>query len=71
MQKEIDQGLAMDPINVTQMDMMDRQNMAYAPEIQAQQADDQAALDQAAADDAHKKQLQLAKAQPKPTSNTK
>ena len=71
MQKEIDMGLAMDPINVTQMDMMDRQNMAYAPEIQSQQQDDQAALDQAAADDAHKKQLQLVKAQPKPTSNTK
>ena len=30
-----------------------------------------AAIDQAAADDAHKKQMQLAKAQPKPTSNTK
>jgi hypothetical protein len=71
MQKEIEQGLALDPINVTQLDQMDRMNQAYAPEIQAQQADDQAQLDQAAADDAHKKQLQLAKAQPKPTSNTK
>ena len=71
MQKEIEQGLALDPINVTQLDQMDRMNQAYAPEIQSQQADDQAALDQAAADDAHKKQLQLAKAQPKPTSNTK
>ena len=71
MQKEIEQGLALDPINVTQLDQMDRMNQAYAPEIQAQQADDQAALDQAAADDAHKKQLQLVKAQPKPTSNTK
>ena len=71
MQKEIDQGLAIDPINVTQLDMMDRQNQAYAPEIAAQQQDDQAQLDQAAADDAHKKQLQLTKAQPKPTSSTK
>ena len=71
MQKEIDQGLALDPINVTQMDQMDRMNQAYAPEITAQQQDDQAQLDQAAADDAHKKQMQLAKAQPKPTSNTK
>ena len=71
MQKEIDKGLAIDPINVTQMDMMDRQNQAYAPEIAASQQDDQAQLDQAAADDAHNKQLQLAKAQPKPTSNTK
>jgi len=71
MQKEIDQGLAMDPIDVTQLDQMDRMNTAYAPEIQSQQADDQAALDQAAADDAHKKQLQMAKSQPAPTSNTK
>ena len=46
-------------------------NTAYAPEIQSQQADNQAALDQAAADDAHKKQLQMAKSQPAPTSNTK
>ena len=71
MQKEIDKGLALDPINVTQMDMMDRQNQAYAPEIAASQQQDQAELDQAAADDAHKKQLQLVKAQPKPTSSTK
>jgi len=71
MQKEIDMGLALDPINVTQLDQMDRMNQAYAPEISAQQQDDQAQLDQAAADDAHKKQMQLAKAQPKPTSNTK
>ena len=71
MQKEIDKGLALDPINITQMDQMDRMNQAYAPEIAAQQQDDQAKLDQAAADDAHKKQMQLAKAQPKPTSSTK
>ena len=71
MQKEIDMGLALDPINVTQLDQMDRMNQAYAPEISAQQQDDQAQLDQAAADDAHQKQLQMMKAQPKPTSNTK
>ena len=72
MQKEIDKGLAIDPVNVTQLDMMDRQNMAFAPEIQAQQQQDQASLDQAAADDAHQKQLQMAKAQPpKPTENNK
>ena len=71
MQKEIDKGLALDPINITQMDQMDRMNQAYAPEIAAQQQDDQAAIDQARADDDHKKQMQLAKAQPKPTSSTK
>ena len=71
MQKEIDKGLALDPIDVTQMDMMDRQNMAFQPEIQSQQALDQSERDQASADDAHQKQLQMMKAQPKPTSNTK
>jgi len=71
MQKEIDQGLAMDPINVTQLDQMDKMNTAFAPEIQSQQADDQAIRDQEAADDAHQKQLKMAKSQPAPTSNTK
>tara|TARA_B100000575_G_scaffold236474_1_gene198416 strand:+ start:408 stop:2117 length:1710 start_codon:yes stop_codon:yes gene_type:complete len=71
MQKEIDQGLAMDPINVTQLDQMDKMNTAFAPEIQSQQADDQAVRDQDAADDAHQRQLQMAKSQPAPTSNTK
>jgi hypothetical protein len=71
MQNEIDKGLALDPIDVTQMDMMDRQNMAFQPEIQSQQALDQSDRDQASADDAHQKQLQMMKAQPKPTSNTK
>ena len=71
MQREIDRGLAMDPIDVTQMDQMDRMNTAYAPEIQSQQADDQAAINQAAADDAFEKQLKMAKSQPAPTSNTK
>lgn len=71
MQKEIDQGLAMDPINVTQLDQMDKMNTAFAPEIQSQQADDQAIRDQEAADDAHQKQLKMAKSQPAPISNTK
>jgi hypothetical protein len=71
MQKEIDKGLALDPIDVTQLDMMDRQNMAFAPEIQGQQAIDNAEIAKDAADDAHQKQLQMMKSQPKPTSNTK
>ena len=71
MQKEIDKGLALDPIDVTQLDMMDRQNMAFAPEIQGQQAMDSAEIAKDAADDAHQKQIQMMKSQPKPTSNTK
>jgi len=40
MNQEIDQGLVMDPQDVNTFDTMDRQNTAFQPEIQAQQADD-------------------------------
>ena len=71
MNREIDAGLAMNPADVNTFDMMDRQNAAFAPEIQAQQADDSHEREQEKADDAHQKQLQMMKAQPKPSSNTK
>ena len=66
MKAEIEAGLTMDPIDVTTLDTMERQNVAYQPEIDAQSQDNQAALDQARADDDHKKELQKIKAQPKP-----
>jgi hypothetical protein len=71
MQTEIDSGIAMDPADLNTFDMMDRQNQAFQPEIQAQQSADAHDREQEKADDAHKKQLQLMKAQPKPSSNTK
>ena len=71
MRGEIDSGLAMNPADINTFDMMDRQNQAFAPELQAQQADDAHEREQEKADDAHEKQLKLAKAQPKPSSNTK
>jgi hypothetical protein len=71
MNREIDLGLSMNPADVNTFDMMDRQNQAYAPEIQAQQADDSHEREQEKADDAHQKQLQMMKAQPKPTSSNK
>ena len=40
MQSEIDSGLVMSPQDVNTFDTMDRQNTAFQPEIQAQQADD-------------------------------
>ena len=40
MNQEIDQGLVMSPQDVNTFDTMDRQNTAFSPEIQAQQADD-------------------------------
>jgi hypothetical protein len=71
MKSEIDSGLAMNPADINTFDMMDRQNQAFQPEIAAQQADDSHEREQEKADDAHQKQLQMAKAQPKPSSNTK
>ena len=68
MNAEIESGLAMDPIDVTTLDTMDRQNIAYQPEIDAAAQDNQAVLDQARADDDHKKELQKIKAQPKPVA---
>jgi hypothetical protein len=71
MDGEINSGLTMNPADVNTFDMMDRQNQAYAPEIQAQQADDSHEREQEKADDAHQKQIQMIKAQPKPSTNTK
>ena len=68
MKAEIESGLAMDPIDVTTLDTMDRQNVAYQPEIDAAAQDNQAVLDQARADDDHKKEMQKIKAQPKPAA---
>ena len=71
MNREIDLGLAMSPADVNTFDMMDRQNQAFAPEIQSQQADDSHEREKEKSDDAHQKQLQMMKAQPKPTSSNK
>ena len=71
MKSEIDDGLVMSPADMNTFDTMDRQNAAFAPEIQQQQADDAAAREQEKADDAHKKQIQLQKSAPKPSPNTK
>ena len=62
---EIEAGLVMDPINVTELDMMDRQNSAFAPEIEAQQAEDD-----------NQRAIEAEKAKPKlpaskPSNNTK
>ena len=71
MKSEIDSGLVMSPADVNTFDTMDRQNAAFAPEIQQQQADDAAAREQEKADDAHRKQLEMQKSAPKPSPNTK
>jgi hypothetical protein len=71
MRSEINNGLALNPADVNTFDMMDRQNQAFQPEIQAQQSDDSHEREQEKADDAHEKQIQMMKSQPKPSSNNK
>jgi len=42
MRVDIDSGMVIDPVDVTSMDMMDRQNDAFKPELDAQSAEDDA-----------------------------
>mgnify|MGYP001206134835 FL=1 len=67
MRKEIDQGLVMDPIDVNSFDMMDRQNDAFAPEIEAQNAEDDHTRELESA----KQQAKLKPSPAKTTSNNK
>ena len=67
MKKEIDMGIVMDPIDVNTFDTMDRQNDAFAPEIEAQNAEDDQQRDLETA----KQQAKLKPAPTKTTSNTK
>jgi hypothetical protein len=53
---DIDSGLAMNPADVNTFDMMDRQNDAFAPELEAQ-----------AADDANTREIEKMKSLPKPS----
>jgi hypothetical protein len=66
MNAEIGLGLIMDPTDVNTFDMMDRQNQAFAPEMDAQNAEDQMMRDQEAADADHKREIEKMKAAPKP-----
>ena len=64
-QSEIDRGLVMDPINATEFDTLDRQNMAFAPEIEAQKAEDDTARE------IEKEKAKPNPPAPKPSNNTK
>ena len=57
MKKEINKGLVMDPIDMNTFDTMDRQNDAFAPELEAQSAEDD-----------HKREIEKIKAAPKPAA---
>ena len=67
MKKEINKGLVMDPIDMNTFDTMDRQNDAFAPEIEAQNAEDDQIRDMEKA----KLDAKLKPAPTKTTSNTK
>ena len=67
MKKEIELGLVMDPVDMNTFDTMDRQNDAFAPEIEAQNAEDDQKRDMEMA----KQQAKLKPAPTKTTSNTK
>ena len=67
MKKEINKGLVMDPIDMNTFDTMDRQNDAFAPEIEAQNAEDDQMRDMEKA----KLDAKLKPAPTKTTSNTK
>jgi hypothetical protein len=81
MKKEISKGLALNPVDTNNLDLMDRQNTAMAPEladIQAQDSFDReqqsadAAFDrnEKSADAAHGREMKAMKAQPKPKSSS-
>ena len=81
MKKEINKGLALNPVDTNNLDLMDRQNSAMAPEladIQAQDSFDReqqsadAAFDrnEKSADAAHGREMKAMKAQPKPKSSS-
>ena len=53
---DIEAGVAMNPADLNTFDMMDRQNDAFAPELEAQ-----------AADDAQEREIEKMKAMPKPS----
>ena len=60
MKGDIESGLAMDPADMNTFDMMDRQNDAFAPEIEAQKAEDD-----------QEREIEKMKAAPKPAPAAK
>ena len=79
--KEIASGLAVNPVDVNNMNMMDMQNSAMSPEIQDIQSQDSFERDQQSADmafdrneksadAAHGRDLKAMKSQPKPKSSS-
>ena len=71
MRKDIDTGLAIDPVEVNVLDNMQQQNAALAPEISDMQADAAAERDAEAADAAMEREIKKAKSAPSKPSGDK
>ena len=65
MKSDIDSGMVIDPVDVTSMDMMDRQNAAFQPELDAQAAEDNATRELEKAKEMEKLKPAPAPAKPK------
>ena len=71
MRKDINTGLAIDPVEVNVLDNMQQQNAALAPEISDMQADAAAERDAEAADAAMEREIKKAKSAPSKPSGDK
>jgi hypothetical protein len=71
MKSDIDSGVAIDPTQTNMFDTMDRQNAAFAPEIQDIQAKDSAEREQEAADANLDREMKKMKAAGPTTKSTK
>ena len=70
MKSDIDSGMALNPVDMNNMDLMDRQNSAMSPEIQGIQSDDSFEREMQKSNDAHDKQKDIMKSQPKPQKSS-
>jgi hypothetical protein len=70
MKSDIDSGMALNPVDMNNMDLMDRQNSAMSPEIQGIQSDDSFEREMQKSDDAHDKQKDIMNSQPKPQKSS-
>ena len=71
MRKDINTGLAIDPVEVNVLDNMQQQNAALAPEIEDQKAIDAADREAEAADAAMEREIKKAKSAPSKPSGDK
>jgi hypothetical protein len=69
--KDIKSGLALNPVDVNNLDLMSQQNSAMQPELQQMQSDDSFEKQQQSADADMKRNQEIAKSQPKQSNSNK